>query len=668
MLAAAISVLAATFAVSAIEDGSEIAVRRALDNNDLPWAEVQADGLRVIVSGTAPTEAARFRAISTAGEQVDATRVLDAMDVAATAAIAPPRFSAEILRNDSGISIIGLVPRGTDREGLIHQIRSETGEQRVADLLETAEYPVPDGWEDAMGFAIAALARLERSKISVDAGRISVTAMAESADARDTVERDLRRRVPPGLAMTLSIAAPRPVITPFTLRYVLEDGTGRFDACSADTDGAGERIIRAATSAGPIQGQPACTIGLGVPSPHWATAAELAIRAVAEIGAGSVTFSDADISLVAGGETDQSVFDRVVGEFEATLPEVFVLHAVLPQTEDGAPAGPAEFLATLSPEGLMQMRGQISDPTLRRMADSFARAAFGTDNVYMAARVAENLPEDWATRVLVSLEALSLLSHGSALVGPDMIEIRGTTREETGNARVAQLLADKLGDAALYSLDVTYVAPPPPKDVKPTLDECESQLQAVQITRKIAFEPGSATIEEDSLGAVNQIADILRACEGVRLEIQGHTDSQGRESMNLDLSQARAESVLSELRARRVLTASFQAQGYGESQPIADNKTAEGREQNRRIEFHVIRPEPTVEEATALEQVEAEGSSQPDTGDGAAGEQAAETETTGAQADGAGNVEAGKAGTENAGTENAGTGTAETGEAADEQN
>ena len=71
------------------------------------------------------------------------------------------------------------------------------------------------------------------------------------------------------------------------------------------------------------------------------------------------------------------------------------------------------------------------------------------------------------------------------------------------------------------------------------------------------------------------------------MEIGGHTDSQGNAASNLTLSFARAESVLAALGARGVDTSVYEAQGYGETQPIADNETPEGREANRRITFTV---------------------------------------------------------------------------------
>jgi OOP family OmpA-OmpF porin len=87
---------------------------------------------------------------------------------------------------------------------------------------------------------------------------------------------------------------------------------------------------------------------------------------------------------------------------------------------------------------------------------------------------------------------------------------------------------------------------------------------------------------------LDELAGILSNCPPMKMEIGGHTDSQGSEGGNQALSQARAEAVLLALQGRRVDVSGMTAVGYGETKPIADNGSEEGREANRRIEFLLV--------------------------------------------------------------------------------
>ncbi|MFU8863996.1 MAG: OmpA family protein [Rhodobacterales bacterium] len=585
--AAGLCLVAAGFAVKAIESNSESGVRLALDDNNLPWAEVQANGLQVLLTGTAPSEALRFKALSTAGGIVDSARVIDGMEIKDSGSVRPPRFSVEILRNESGVSLIGLVPAATDRETLVGRLAAVAGQAQVTDLLETADYPVPDQWERSLAFGIRALESMPRSKISIAADRVSITAMADSAEARRQLEVELARRVPTGVRLVLDISAPRPVITPFNLRFLISEGRGRFDACSADTTEAQTRILAAARSAG-MEDRGSCTIGLGVPSPNWARAVEQSIAALAEIGAGSITFTDADITLLAEEGTDQALFDRVVGELESRLPDVFALNAVLPVPEVSPSAGEIAFTAVLSESGEVQLRGRIGDETSRSIMENFAKARFGSDSVMSAVRSDNTLTDGWTVRVLAGLEALSKLSNGATRVTENSLSISGTTGNERASGLIAALLVDKLGEAADFTINVTYDETLDPIAALPTPEECIARINKIIETRKINFEPGSDTPDAAAGGIISDIADVLKSCGELPLEISGHTDSQGRAEMNQRLSEARALAVLNELRTRRVLTSTITSVGYGMEQPIADNATEEGREANRRIEFRLL--------------------------------------------------------------------------------
>ena len=586
--AAVICLVAANFSVRLIEDSSEIGVRDALDEKGLTWAEVEADGLQVLLTGIAPTEAVRFSALTTAGSVVDAARVLDGMGVAAQEALAAPKFSAEILRNESGVSVIGLIPTSTDRDYVIARFSSLEGSNGVTDLLETADYPAPEGWESALEFALSAMSSLPRAKVSVEAERVAITAITNTPQEKARLEQDLRRMAPRQVILQLDISAPRPVITPFTTRFQITADGASFDACSADTEQAALRIISAAKAAGAEN--PRCTVGLGVPTPRWADAVTASIGALTKLGGGSITIADADITLLASPETSQSVFDDVVGELENALPAVFALQAKLPEAQDPN-AGPPEFTATLSPEGQVQLRGRVNDDALRDLTTSFAMARFGSDSVVTATRVVDDLPSDWATRVLAGLEGLGQLSNGKVSITPDSVQITGNTGNPDASTEIASLLAGKLGEGSGFDVNVTYQKKLDPVLGLPTPDECEAEIGSIVAAGKINFEPGSATIDASALGTMDDIAAVLKRCGDLNLEIQGYTDSQGGGDMNLALSQSRAESVLNELRARRVVTNSFKAIGYGEASPVADNGTEAGREANRRIEFRLVRPD-----------------------------------------------------------------------------
>jgi OOP family OmpA-OmpF porin len=199
---------------------------------------------------------------------------------------------------------------------------------------------------------------------------------------------------------------------------------------------------------------------------------------------------------------------------------------------------------------------------------------------------------------------MSSLSNGSIVVEPDSVTVRGKTGSETARADISRLLIDKLGQSAEFDIDIEYVKELDPIAGLPTPEECVAKITEVTEVRKITFDPGASSITSETTNVVDEIADILKRCPDLRIEIAGYTDSQGREEMNQSLSQDRASAVLDALRSRRVPVASFEAKGYGEADPIADNDTSEGREANRRIEFRLIVPETAEEVPTALEEAE----------------------------------------------------------------
>ncbi|MDO6458344.1 OmpA family protein [Celeribacter halophilus] len=615
------SLAGAAIGARVIESTSTKAVENQLTMRGYDWVDVQGDGLQIVLTGTAPDEQTQLAAQRAAGHVVDPARVINVMNVVQQEAIPAPRFSIEILRNDSGISLIGLVPSNWDREGFVADLKKSSGTGSVADLMEQADYPVPENWGDATKFGREAIGLLPRSKISIAADGITLTALADSKEQKAAFEKKLIKALPDTLPVAIDVAAPRPVITPFTVRFLIDENGPRFDACVAETSADHARILAAAKSAG-IE-DPSCTIGLGSPSSQWAAAVETGMRALQELGQGSITYSDGDVSLIAAEGTSSALFDKVVGELEADLPATFTLHSALLQSEAVAEEEERpEFIAIRSPEGQTQLRGRIPDERSQTAAEALAKAAFGSHSVYSAMRVDNDLPEGWALRAMAAIEALAELNRGSATMTADLVSIRGETGNENAKAEIAGLLSEKLGDGAPFEIDVTYVRKLDPILNLPTPQECVERANAQIAANKIVFDPGSIELNAAANDTLDKIAEVLKDCEDIEMEIGAHSDSQGGEVMNLNLSTQRANSVLDGLLMRRVAGVSFTAKGYGESQPIADNSTEEGREANRRIEFKLLNAEDTqTPNASVLDDEDAQ-TGDTETEDGSQGENA----------------------------------------------
>ncbi len=603
-VAAILAVVTAVVAAITIERRSIEDVITSLEADGITWVEVSANGLQIFLDGTAPDEASRFRAQSGAAAIVDADRVINRLDVAAADTSAPPRFSLDMLRNGDGIQLIGLIPGqdGDEAFAIAESIADIAGEADVVNMIESADFEAPATWEAALAYGLRALQTLPRSKVTVLADRVEVEAVGETREERAEFIALLQQDQPSGVQVVLDISAPRPVITPFTLRFVIdaEGGGGRFETCTADTPQARDRIVAAGLAAG-ATGVVPCTIGLGVPSPSWGEAVETTLVALSELGAGSVTLSDADVTLIAAEGTPQDRFDTVVGELDAALPDVFSLQAVLPEPETLANAGPARFTASYNDENGARLRGRLPRGAIGQSVQTFATALFGAGRTDVATREVADLPSGWSVRVMAGLTALAELNEGQLIVEPDTLRLTGRTGNEDTVSQLTRLLSEELGPGANFQLDVRYDEALDPVASQPTPEQCEARIRDIQDVTKITFDPGSTEINDAAGEVLDRIVEILPDCLHVRMEIGGHTDAQGGEGMNLNLSQARADAVLNGILARGVLISNLTAQGYGESQPIASNETEAGREQNRRIEFRLLATAEVAELAAAAD-------------------------------------------------------------------
>jgi outer membrane protein OmpA-like peptidoglycan-associated protein len=146
-------------------------------------------------------------------------------------------------------------------------------------------------------------------------------------------------------------------------------------------------------------------------------------------------------------------------------------------------------------------------------------------------------------------------------------------------------------------LDGDDLCPDQPEVINGVKDEdgCPDDILAVRSTEQIVlleklyFSSGRDRILRRSYGVLASVAKVLTDNPDIlQVRVEGHSDSKGRDSYNQQLSQRRAEAVMRRLLSEGVAAERLEATGFGESRPVADNDSDEGRERNRRVEFRIL--------------------------------------------------------------------------------
>ncbi|MEE3100156.1 MAG: OmpA family protein [Pseudomonadota bacterium] len=527
-----------------------------------------------------------------------------APDAAAAPATAT-EFGSPLTLARAGDSLVAAGAAHPDRVAALRETWADIdGAPALTDATVPRRAP-PDADRLALArAAAAAVAGLGEARAELAPGVLSLSALAPSREAADAAEAALRETAPEGSTLLLDISAPPPALKPF--RFGVALGPSGPALLSCDMRSAAERrevldAVAALPGAAPRgPGAGLCRLGVGAPSQRWGGAAAEGVRALGALGGGRFEMIDADARLVAAPSAGPARFARVSRDLAARLPPAFSLHLVPPPpargprppsgigetAEAGEDGAPRWFALDLGPDGAIDLAGGAPDAASRAAVAAYARARFGAPAVNDAMALADAAPPPtWRRAALAGIDALRPLDRGRLSYDGEALVVQGASLRPAA-AREADAALDPLralGVAArsVVTVDLPTLAarlPLPPA-------ECLAALKAEVEADPIGFAPGETAIEAGSGAVLDRLAAILTRCGGLVVEIGGHTDSQGRESTNLALSQGRAAAVRDALFARGAPLSRMVAQGYGESRPIADNGDEAGRALNRRIAF-----------------------------------------------------------------------------------
>ena len=212
-----------------------------------------------------------------------------------------------------------------------------------------------------------------------------------------------------------------------------------------------------------------------------------------------------------------------------------------------------------------------------------AKAIFGSTNVTDELKEAEGAPQEFVLSTKFGLEKLKNVDYGEFKIADYDFNFKGYVGSEDDKTALLKSLENKLSSKYEGSFDIK--APekaPTPKEI---VISCQDQFKKILSQDKIHFENDKADIKQKSHTLLDNLVTVAKKCSNTNISIEGHTDSKGSEKYNQALSEKRANAVKEYFIKKGISKVRLQAVGIGETKPIADNKTEDGKAKNRRIEF-----------------------------------------------------------------------------------
>jgi outer membrane protein OmpA-like peptidoglycan-associated protein len=280
-------------------------------------------------------------------------------------------------------------------------------------------------------------------------------------------------------------------------------------------------------------------------------------------------------------------------------------------TADKKESTPYLLTITKSEDGKITLDGFVGSQEQEKALLAQAEKIYTAKNVINKLKIKSDAPQDWEHISSFALERLKNIDYGDMKLHDQSYEFTGHLSSPSKKADfldgIRKVMSDPENKYGRYRGDYIITAPiKEPVSVKKivaqeeaktavakpttqniTVSHCQASLDSLLSNQKVLFDYNKASISQNSYILLDDIAKTLQNCHATLIEIGGHTDNIGRESYNQRLSQKRALNVKRYLIGKGIPADNLKAVGYGETQPIASNKTAQSRAKNRRIEFIV---------------------------------------------------------------------------------
>lgn len=557
--------------------------KAALMESGAPWAGVEINGRDAVLTGRALQDNEPSRAEET-------VRKIWGVRQVENRAILPPKiepFNWSARRRGNRIRLAGYVPDRATRQAVLGLTKAAMPGLEVVDRMNTARgVPSPDTWLAGLSFALKQLALLKQGDARFDDLALTLSGEAEDAAAFKTINAALKSGLPKGIRLASSQVT-GPVVSPYTWSAQFVGGQLVLGGNVAGGEKGRADLLAAVKSAFPAANvvdrmEP----GEGAPQ-SWASAATALVKELVRLESGAADMKDTALS-VSGIASDEAQAQSIRAALRGSLPNAFTLVDQIKVREIKVPEPPVIPIDPPPFERMAPAPGPSPDPAQR--AETPAPSP--------TTEVPRKQPSPPAATDTASKQVAPMPQSAPEKVAPPpqpAPEKQAVPPPPAPAQQQAAPVQPREPAPKVESVPKAEPAPkvavappqPPPAPVSPEVRACQDNLNKIKNAGHINFATNSATLDSESFATLDQLAAAAKVCPGMRIAIEGHTDSEGTSEYNQRLSVRRARAVVAYLVRAGADRKQLEAVGYGLSRPAAPNDTEENMAKNRRIEFIV---------------------------------------------------------------------------------
>lgn len=326
----------------------------------------------------------------------------------------------------------------------------------------------------------------------------------------------------------------------------------------------------------------------------------LSAALLSALPAGKAMLEDNKLTIAAaledGNEEHVALYDKLQGLIASN--DIGAIELDLQINKPKAPISIASDQTNNAIDGLIitrsengvDLKGSVPSAKLKEDLLSLARRKFGFGNVKENLQIKEGADisglsvKSFSKAANAALQAVSRLGEGKAELLDGGLKLSGGAFYEGAMAQVSKFLSSALPEGVATDANLAVITPGEALGS----EECQAQLKGALSQNSIYFDSGKASISSDSFGLLDSLIYTAHRCQEAAIQIEGHTDSDGDDAFNQALSEKRAQAVQGYLEKAGLDASRLSAKGFGESKPVADNGTDEGKAKNRRIDFVIL--------------------------------------------------------------------------------